>query len=81
MTTQTAELEDMKLCAGRHRDEADDLRVVVASQAAEIERLRTALECAAENIEHWGSYASEYFQMKWNLKRDVDAARAIWGGE
>lgn len=42
----------------------------------EIERLRSALERAADDIESWGAYASGYFQDKWNLQGDIDAARA-----
>lgn len=34
---------------------------------AEVERLRALLQDAAEDVEHWGSYASGYFKDKWDL--------------
>lgn len=47
----------------------------------EIKRLRDALNDAADFVEQWGSYASPYFQGKWNLAGDVqrirDAAKGV----
>lgn len=54
------------------QSEIDELR-------AENERLRVALGRAADDIESWGAYASSYFQEKWNLQADIDAARAALG--
>ena len=42
-------------------------------------RLRVALGRAADDIESWGAYASSYFQEKWNLQADIDAARSALG--
>lgn len=52
--------------------EIDELR-------AENAKLRVALGRAADDIESWGAYASEYFQKRWNLQRDIEAARAALG--
>ncbi len=38
--------------------------------------LLQALKDATDAIEHWGSYASDYFQQKWDLQSDINAARA-----
>lgn len=46
---------------------------------AENARLRVALGRAADDIESWGAYASSYFQEKWNLQADIDAARSALG--
>ena len=46
---------------------------------ADNERLRGLLADAAEDIEHWGGYASPYFQDKWNLQADIDKYRAAAG--
>ena len=38
--------------------------------------LLQALKEATDAIELWGTYASDYFQQKWDLQSDVNAARA-----
>ena len=55
----------------------------VADAAAELRRLWAvnqelleALKDAVNAIEHWGSYSSDYFQQKWDLHSDINAARA-----
>jgi hypothetical protein len=52
-------------------------------EAAELRRLHAvnadllqALKDATDAIEHWGSYSSDYFQQKWDLHSDINAARA-----
>ena len=42
---------------------------------AEVERLRALLSEAADTIEDWGGYASEYFQDKHDLAGDVTKFR------
>lgn len=51
--------------------------------AAELRRLYAvnadllqALKNATEAIEHWGLYATDYFQKKWDLQGDIAAACA-----
>jgi hypothetical protein len=48
----------------------DDLR-------AEVEHLRHVILAAADDIEWWGTYASDYFQEKWDLKGDIARYRAF----
>lgn len=43
---------------------------------SEVEAIRTALEEAKENIAHWGSYASKYFQEKHGLEADIASVEA-----
>lgn len=50
-----------------------------AEAKVEIERLRAALLDALEDVEHWGAYASEYFQEKWNLAGDIARIREAAG--
>jgi hypothetical protein len=38
--------------------------------------LLQALKDATDAIELWGTYASDYFQKKWDLQSDINAARA-----
>ena len=46
------------------------------------ERLRGLLGEAADDIEHWGGYASEYFKDKWHLEDDIKKYRdAALAGE
>jgi predicted Zn-dependent protease len=40
------------------------------------QELLHALKDANDAIEHWGAYASDYFQQKWDLQSDINAARA-----
>ena len=56
---------------------------VADAAAAELRRLHganaellQALKDATDAIEHWGSYSSDYFQKKWDLQSDINAARA-----
>ena len=48
---------------------------------AEIDRLRALLaevaEEALDDVEHWASYASDYFRYKWHLDEDLARYRAI----
>jgi len=51
--------------------------------AAELRRLHAVnqelvyeLKVATEAIEYWGDYAPDYFQKKWDLQSDINAARA-----
>lgn len=41
------------------------------------EELRGVAGDAVEAIQHWGSYASECFQQKWNLAGDIDRFKRI----
>ncbi len=78
MTTQPealrlADLIDSGLKNAAHHEEA----------AAELRRLHAvnadllqALKDATDAIEHWGTYATDYFQKKWDLQSDINAARA-----
>jgi len=46
---------------------------------ADITRMRVALDNAADDIEYWGNYASEYVKKKHDLQKDIDDARAaMW---
>jgi hypothetical protein len=56
---------------------------VADAAAAELRRLHAvnqdllqALKDATDAIELWGTYASDYFQQKWDLHSDINAARA-----
>jgi len=40
------------------------------------DELLQALKDATDAIEHWGTYATDYFQKKWDLHSDINAARA-----
>jgi len=40
------------------------------------QELLQALKDATDAIEHWGAYASDFFQQKWDLHSDINAARA-----
>jgi hypothetical protein len=48
------------------------------AEAIEAERdwFKELLAEAVDDIEHWGSYAGEYFQEKWNLAGDLAKYRA-----
>lgn len=52
-----------------------DSRHQLDKARAEVERLRAALLDAAEEIEHWGSYAGDYFAKKWDLAGAIRQAR------
>ena len=56
-------------CADEYRSASlDD----VLRLRAEVERLRTLLDSAADDIQDWGSYASEYFRIKHDLAGCVE---------
>jgi len=48
---------------------------------AEIDRLRALVaetaEEALEDVEHWASYAGDYFRDKWHLDEDIARYRAL----
>lgn len=46
---------------------------------AEVGRLKAHLAEAADDIVHWGSYAGDYFQIKWDLEGDIARYRALAG--
>lgn len=60
-------------------EDADFLPMLRTVADAENARLRDAIEKAADDIESWGAYASDYFKEKHNLQRDIEAARAALG--
>lgn len=74
--------EALRLADRLEHGRGDD--VIYAKPAAtELRRLHEvnadllqALKNATEAIEHWGLYASDYFQQKWDLQSDINAARA-----
>jgi hypothetical protein len=53
---------------------------LLLAAADEIEALRDALTEAVEDIEHWGGYASAYFQEKWDLAGDLAKYQSVLGG-
>ncbi len=55
-----------------YKDHAAELRRLHAVNAELLE----ALKDATDAIEYWGSYSSDYFQKKWDLHSDINAARA-----
>ena len=67
------------------RDDEELTRTVeqgfVLGLKARITELENALNEAADDIHFWGDYATEYFQDRHNLKRDIDKYRAIAKGE
>ena len=54
------------------REAEAELRRLHAVNAELLEALKDAVNA----IEHWGIYASDYFQQKWDLQSDINAARA-----
>jgi hypothetical protein len=44
-----------------------------------VAQLEAALAEAIEDIQHWGGYAGEYFQDKWDLKGNIAKHRAALG--
>lgn len=65
------------------------LEVQLAEARKALEASASALDEAREDVEHWGSYAGEYFQNKHDLEGDLDriakqasaARRALKGGQ
>ena len=49
----------------------------ILEQQARIEQLESALSNAADDIQDWGAYASEYFQQRWGLDADVEKYKAL----
>lgn len=47
------------------------------ARGVEIERLRTGLSGAIEEVSEWGAYASEYFQEKWSLKQRIEDLKSV----
>jgi hypothetical protein len=65
--------EDQLLVQFKARDHLiKSLRQQLAECQALEKVFREALSQAAEDMDDWGAYASEYFQEKWNLKGDVE---------
>ena len=44
-------------------------------------RLREVLREALEMVEHWSSYASEHYKVKWSLAEDLKTLRDALGEE
>jgi len=57
-------------------DECDEAAVELRRLYAVNAELLQALKDATDAIEHWGTYATDYFQKKWDLQSDINAARA-----
>lgn len=57
-------------------DSVDAIDAALTAQAAEIDRLRALLQEAADEVQDWGSYASEYMQTKHDLAGAVAKLRA-----
>lgn len=75
-----------ELCAAQNDhatacEQIDRLRAELAALRAERDALRAALIEATEMVEHWGGYASDYFQKKWNLEGDLTKLRAAIAAE
>lgn len=66
---QINQSHEMKLSVRGYELQIEDLKAAVAE-------LLETLKDATDAIEHWGSYSSEYFQQKWDLHSDINAARA-----
>ena len=66
---QINQSHEMKLSVRGYELQIEDLKAAVAE-------LLETLRDATDAIEHWGSYSSEYFQQKWDLHSDINAARA-----
>lgn len=49
----------------------EDLVALCLGMACEIDKLRILIADAADDIEAWGAYASEYFQQKHDLAGNV----------
>jgi chromosome segregation ATPase len=73
-----AEYVDAKAEAREYQQACDRMAM---QHKVERDRLRMALQNAADDLENWGAYASDYFKKKWNLQRDIDAARAALKGD
>ena len=57
------------------RDASDQLGLIIDER----DRLRGALRDAIESIEHWASYASDYFREKHDLTGDLQNLRSALG--
>jgi hypothetical protein len=65
------QLKHSEMAAEAEAKYADELRQQLAEYQAQLKQAYTWLEEAAEDIADWGAYASEYFQEKHQLKKDV----------
>ncbi len=76
MTTQPEALRlarELEACPTiNYKDHAAELRRLHAVN----QELVYELKVATEAIEYWGDYAPDYFQKKWDLQSDINAARA-----
>lgn len=70
-----AEIERLKDENASLVDERAEAITVALSAEARLAQAVKALDTAAEDIEHWGSYASSYLQDKHGLKDDIAACR------
>jgi hypothetical protein len=55
-----------------------DMDARASSLEAQLAGVKEALGRAIDDIEHWGSYAREYFQQKHDLAGDIARARAVY---
>jgi len=56
--------------------EANAFKIEIRRLHAVNAELLESLKDATDAIEHWGTYSSDYFQKKWDLQSDINAARA-----
>lgn len=54
-----------------HEQTVEPLNAEIARLKAECEGLRESLTNAADEVESWGAYASDYFQQKYDLAGTV----------
>jgi chromosome segregation ATPase len=66
---QINQSHEMKLSVRGYELQIEDLKAAIAE-------LLETLKDATDAIEHWGAYSSDYFQQKWDLHSDINAARA-----
>jgi hypothetical protein len=65
---------------GLHSPMAKDSKIVLEEMRRLYQvnqELLSALKKAADDLEHWGSYVSDYFQEKHSFWSDVEAAHAV----
>jgi hypothetical protein len=66
---QINQSHEMKLSVRGYELQIEDLKAVN-------QELLETLKDTTDAIELWGTYASDYFQKKWDLHSDINAARA-----
>jgi hypothetical protein len=76
MTQQTEALRLADELEGRFPISGKEAAAELRRLEAVIQQLLEALEEAADDIESWGAYATEYFQKRHNLQGAVNKARA-----